>query len=213
MPVSLEQIEGNNPTIRATAFSDSGIFNTDQRFSTIDQNRYWQLSFQNYEGAYIELPLLGNNNFTDIEKLVVIATDEANGDIENLGEFDNSGTLNNGFVASDQLALQQYYTLAQLPEEAISGTDINVFNVITPNGDGKHDFLNIENINEYPNNTVTIYNKWGNKLWQISAYNNRDKVFIGIADNGNELLTGNYHYVIDKGNGDKPLKGFLFIQR
>jgi len=213
LPVSLEQIEGNNPTIRATAFSDSGIFNTDQRFSTIDQNRYWQLSFQNYEGSYIELPLFGNNNFTDIEKLVVIATDEANGDIENLGVFDNSGTLNNGSVASDQLALQQFYTLAQLPEEEISGTNINVFNVITPNGDGKHDFLNIENISAYPNNTVTIYNKWGNKLWQISAYNNQDKVFIGVADNGNELLTGNYHYVIDKGNGDKPLKGFLFIQR
>jgi len=213
LPLSLEQIEGNNPEISATAFSESGIFNADQRFSVIDQNRYWQLNFQNYEGSYVKLPLLGNNSFTDIERLVVVATDQPNGNIENLGAFDNTGTLSNGSVSSDQLALQQFYTLAELPEEEISGTAINVFNVLTPNGDGKHDFLNIENIEEYPDNSVTIYNKWGNQLWQIRGYNNNDKTFFGLSDNGSELLTGNYHYVIDKGNGDKPIKGFLFIQR
>jgi gliding motility-associated-like protein len=97
-----------------------------------------------------------------------------------------------------------------LPE---ASTEIRVFNVITPNGDGRHDFLFIENITEYTNNSVTIFNRLGNKVFEVSSYNNDDRIFEGISDNGNELLTGNYYYVIDKGNGDKRLSGFLIIKR
>jgi gliding motility-associated-like protein len=91
--------------------------------------------------------------------------------------------------------------------------ELTVYNVITPNGDGRHDFLFIENITEYTNNSVTIFNRLGNKVFEVSSYNNDDRIFEGISDNGNELLTGNYYYVIDKGNGDKRLSGFLIIKR
>ncbi|WP_375579129.1 BspA family leucine-rich repeat surface protein [Marivirga tractuosa] len=94
-----------------------------------------------------------------------------------------------------------------------ASTEIKVFNVVTPNGDGRHDFLQIDNIAEYPNNIVSIFNRWGNKIFEVNNYNNNDNIFEGISDNGKELLTGNYYYVIDKGNGDKRISGFLLLKR
>ncbi|MGM0581506.1 MAG: BspA family leucine-rich repeat surface protein [Bacteroidota bacterium] len=92
-------------------------------------------------------------------------------------------------------------------------TDIKVYNVLTPNGDGRHDFLQIENITEFPNNNVSIFNRWGNKVFEINNYDNSSRIFEGISDKGEELITGNYYYVIDKGNGEKRITGFLIIKR
>ena len=90
---------------------------------------------------------------------------------------------------------------------------LTVYNVITPNGDGRHDFLFIENIDLYPNNSLSVYNRWGNRVFEIARYDNIGNIFTGISHSGEELLTGNYYYVIDKGNGDKRLSGFLIIKR
>ncbi|WMN11888.1 BspA family leucine-rich repeat surface protein [Marivirga salinae] len=87
------------------------------------------------------------------------------------------------------------------------------YNLVTPNGDGKHDFLFIENINLYPNNNVSIFNRLGNKVFEISNYDNTTQIFEGISSNGQELITGNYYYVIDKGDGSQRISGFLLIKR
>ncbi|WP_296621779.1 BspA family leucine-rich repeat surface protein [Marivirga sp.] len=97
-----------------------------------------------------------------------------------------------------------------LPE---ASTEIKIYNVVTPNGDGRHDFLQIENMTEYPNNKVSIFNRWGNKVFEIDNYDNSSHIFEGISNSGEELLSGNYYYVIDKGNGDKRISGFLIIKR
>lgn len=91
--------------------------------------------------------------------------------------------------------------------------EIKVYNVVTPNGDGRHDFLQIDNITEYQNNKVSIFNRLGNRVFEINNYDNSSRIFEGISDNGDELLTGNYYYVIDKGNGEKRISGFLIIKR
>ena len=93
--------------------------------------------------------------------------------------------------------------------------DIHVFNVITPNSDGVHDFLKIENIANYPDNQVIIYNRWGDKVFEATGYDNQNIVFDGVDNVGSnkELQTGNFYYSIDKGNGDKPLTGFIFLKR
>ena len=92
-------------------------------------------------------------------------------------------------------------------------TEIKVYNVVTPNGDGRHDFLQIDNITEYQNNKVSIFNRLGNKVFEMDNYDNASRIFEGYSDNGDELLTGNYYYVIDKGNGEKRISGFLIIKR
>ncbi len=88
---------------------------------------------------------------------------------------------------------------------------INVFNGMTPNGDGKNDFLFIENIDQYPNAEVDIYNRWGQHLYHATGYNNIDKKWNGTLGNSDALApTGTYFYVISLGGGNgKPIKGWI----
>jgi len=106
--------------------------------------------------------------------------------------------------------------------EPTSIVPIEVFNVVTPNGDGVHDELRIENIENFPNNTVKIYNRWGVLVYQTKAYNSSGNVFDGTSqgratinqDGG--LPVGTYFYIIDYeiDNGTmQQLSGYLYINR
>nr|WP_286941607.1 gliding motility-associated C-terminal domain-containing protein [Allomuricauda sp.] len=100
--------------------------------------------------------------------------------------------------------------------------EIEVFNVVTPNGDGVHDVLTIRNIENYPNNTVKIYNRWGVLVFTTRAYNSSGNVFDGTSegrvtvDQDNKLPVGTYFYIIDYEdlNGNmKQLSGYIYINR
>ncbi|WP_418500025.1 gliding motility-associated C-terminal domain-containing protein [Flagellimonas sp.] len=100
--------------------------------------------------------------------------------------------------------------------------EIDVINVITPNGDGIHDVLNIKGIENYPNNTVRIYNRWGVMVFQTKSYNTSGNVFDGTSqgrvtvDSDNKLPVGTYFYVIDyedQGGNTKQLSGYIYINR
>ena len=88
--------------------------------------------------------------------------------------------------------------------------------VITPNGDGINDFMKITDIDQYPNNRVVIFNRWGNKVWEVNGYNNltSSKRFEGNSNtkNGGPLPDGTYFYVIDPGDGSAPIKNFVVIK-
>ncbi|TRX54340.1 T9SS type B sorting domain-containing protein [Fulvivirga sp. M361] len=93
------------------------------------------------------------------------------------------------------------------------GEDLIVYNALAPNGNGKNDFLKIENIESYINNSVQIYNRWGSKVYEVSGYNNQSKRFEGQSNtNGNHaLIEGTYFYIIQT-ETDK-LTGFLYLRR
>jgi gliding motility-associated-like protein len=75
---------------------------------------------------------------------------------------------------------------------------------ITPNGDLVNDKWDIQNLdNAYPNNTVTIYNRWGNMIFQhnsspTSQYS--DNMWDGTHNN-EPLPVGSYFYVIEFNDG------------
>jgi gliding motility-associated-like protein len=78
-------------------------------------------------------------------------------------------------------------------------TDIFVVNnVVTPNADGKNDFLVIEGLEKYPGNVVRIYDRAGRVVFTATDYKN---TFDGKID-GRNLNEDAYYYVIDtKGSG------------
>ncbi|MFN0188386.1 MAG: gliding motility-associated C-terminal domain-containing protein [Bacteroidia bacterium] len=88
------------------------------------------------------------------------------------------------------------------------GCEVTIGNIFTPNGDGKNDFFEIKNIEQYPNNTVQIINRWGKKLYDQGGYNNSTKKFNGI-----NLPEGIYFYMVDLGNGMKKKSGTVTINR
>jgi gliding motility-associated-like protein len=81
--------------------------------------------------------------------------------------------------------------------------EIFIPNVFTPNGDNVNDTWAIRNINMYPNNTVSIYNRWGNKVAEFNAYNN--------TWNGNDLAEGVYFFILNLNNETPPHKGWVQI--
>ncbi len=86
--------------------------------------------------------------------------------------------------------------------------DLTVYNAISPNGDNKNDVFLITNIEQYPNNTVQIFNRWGKEVFNENGYDNTSKVFTG-----KNLPDGVYFYIISKGDGTKNLTGTVNISR
>lgn len=80
--------------------------------------------------------------------------------------------------------------------------NITIPNVITANGDNINDYFKITNIEYHPNTSVTIFDRWGRKVYENSNYNNTWK-----AD---DLNDGTYFYVIDVVD-DKKYNGFITI--
>jgi gliding motility-associated-like protein len=95
----------------------------------------------------------------------------------------------------------------------LGDADVEVYNVVTTNKKGKHDYLNIRNIELFPSNKVTIYDRWGNLVFEKDGYNNVDNTFEGISSNNKQLPDGTYYYVIDKNNGSMNKTGFLLLSR
>ena len=86
----------------------------------------------------------------------------------------------------------------------ISGT-----NILTPNGDGKNDYLVIRNIDMYPNSEIKIFDIAGRLMYNKKSYDNSwDGTF-----NGSPLAKGTYYYIIDFGDGRAKRKGFVSIVR
>ena len=83
-----------------------------------------------------------------------------------------------------------------------SGCKITVYNAISPNNDGKNDFLKIEGLECHPNNSVRIYNRWGVLVYEKNQYNNLDNTFKGMSEGRftiksyEGLPSGTYFYVL-----------------
>ncbi|WP_026810061.1 Calx-beta domain-containing protein [Arenibacter latericius] len=84
-----------------------------------------------------------------------------------------------------------------------------VFNLISPNEDGTNDHLHINCIEDYPNNTLQIYDRYGNEVFTASRYKNNWR---GTGKNG-DLPKGTYYYILDLGDGRAVKKGWIQIIR
>ena len=95
-------------------------------------------------------------------------------------------------------------------------------NAMSANGDDKNDYFHIVGIENYPDNQVTIYNRKGEKVFTISHYDNRQKVFKGIVEgevslsNAALLPQDTYFYLIEYYDENRQLQrqiGWLYLKR
>jgi gliding motility-associated-like protein len=73
---------------------------------------------------------------------------------------------------------------------------IVIHNVITPNGDGLNDTWIIDCIENFPDNMVQIFNRWGERVNNYYHYDNKNQVWDGTNYNGELLPAGTYYYVL-----------------
>ncbi len=83
-------------------------------------------------------------------------------------------------------------------------------NVLTPNGDGANDTFFIDKIESFPNNRLTIYNRWGNKVYETLGYKNN---WSGTYQ-GKPLPVATYYYIIELNDEEKRKhSGYISILR
>lgn len=88
--------------------------------------------------------------------------------------------------------------------------NITPINMITPNGDDKNDDLYFGSIGKYGQNTLKVYNRWGDLVYQKVGYQSDDERFDGTY-RGEPLPAGTYFYVLSFKTG--TLKQALTIVR
>lgn len=76
---------------------------------------------------------------------------------------------------------------------------------ISPNNDGKNDRFDLVGMNA---GTVSIFNRYGEKVYSKNNYRNE---WIGQGDNGGELPSGTYYYVIEAAG--KAQTGWVYVNR
>lgn len=144
-------------------------------------------------------------------------TDDDNDGIETIDEDVNA----NGNYADDDSDEDGFPNYLDLDLNEL-GEEIEVFKVISPNDDGINDVLVISGLQNYPNNTLDIYNRWGVSVFKTKAYNTEGNVFDGTSegratiDKNRKLPTGTYFYLLkyEMPNGEmKTRSGYIYINR
>ena len=105
---------------------------------------------------------------------------------------------------------------------SVSEDDLEIFNSMTINGDDLNDVFVIRGIEQYPNNTVIIYNRWGVEVYNVEGYGQDNKFFRGISEGRKtisqsaELPKGTYFYLlryVNKQGAEKERSGYLYITK
>jgi gliding motility-associated-like protein len=86
-----------------------------------------------------------------------------------------------------------------------------VYTGISPNGDNRNDYWSIPGIEQFPECDIQVFNRWGNLVFKQKGYSNLE-AWNGTW-NGHALPDGAYFYIIDLGDGSKPLSGYIQIMR
>ncbi len=105
---------------------------------------------------------------------------------------------------------------ARLAEATLTDTcsTLVIHDAITPNGDGINDVWVIEGINLYPANTVQVFDKWGDLIYEQTNYQNN---WAATGKRG-PAPDGTYYYLIrlnapDINGEQNTFTGSIFVKR
>ncbi|MHA8102171.1 invasin domain 3-containing protein [Aquirufa nivalisilvae] len=87
----------------------------------------------------------------------------------------------------------------------------------SPNGDGVNDKFVIPGIMSMPNHHLTIFNRWGNIVYEIDNYKNdwggEIPKGVGIVQGEGTITDGVYFYIIDFKGAKPNIQSFIYVNR
>ncbi len=86
---------------------------------------------------------------------------------------------------------------------------ITIPNAFSPNNDGINDYWDIDALITYPESSIMVFDRYGQKVFQSIGY---PKPWDGTY-NGSPLPQGTYYYIIDLKNNTPKLAGWVLIVR
>ena len=72
-----------------------------------------------------------------------------------------------------------------------------VSKAVTPNGDGINDTWWLTDIEKFNDNVVTVTDRWGNRIYESSGYDNVGVVWSALGPGGNKVPVGTYFYAVE----------------
>lgn len=155
---------------------------------------------------------------------VAIYFNSSDGDFETVAQWINNehrdaffSIESDNLLGLDQVAFRNsvnnfnddVFTLVNL------NLDIVIPNGVSANGDGLNDFLIIDNIEYYPNNSLMIFNRWGDLVFEAAPYENnwQGQSNVSRAIGNDQLVPGTYFYIFKLGENSNPMKGYIELKR
>lgn len=187
---------------------------------SIEVIRLTELEAENdsYDLAYDEniilMPLLNDSYAGEVS--IALMTEPDNGTISIEGSILNFEPPL-GFIGTEEFTYELCYTecpglCATATIQLTIGENVNCFvgNVITPNNDGYNDALTVPCLQtgNYPLNSIVVFNQWGDEIFSNSPYDNN---WAGTYD-GTKLPASTYFYILDLGDGSKPIQGYIVLE-
>ncbi|WP_282069391.1 gliding motility-associated C-terminal domain-containing protein [Olleya namhaensis] len=140
-----------------------------------------------------------------------ITAEEAKQVIKNNKEVNISSHTNNG-VSTVIISSKPIETINGKQVKSNSNDCLSFNNTI--NFKQSNTTLKINCIENYPNNELKIFNRWGKMIYSKKGYNNswNGKVDKEFTDNEDGTVTqGTYYYVLKTGTKEEPTAGPLYI--
>ncbi|WP_243835526.1 gliding motility-associated C-terminal domain-containing protein [Maribacter spongiicola] len=206
----------NTPSVFGTSFS---TFIKENETLSISEYEFWHLestipskvtlTWDEESNAY----LFGET----IEEIKVVGWSAIDKIWVDLGNTNVEGNFAYGSVTSKEFIPSDYEIITIGGNSDILETldNITLDNYyMTPNGDGINDFLEIEGIENSPNNALQIYNRYGRLVFSQKNYSNE---FTGISNvNGViakniGLPSGIYFYIVDLNDLNFKHQGYLYL--
>src|SRR5699024_4561655 len=191
----------------------------------IDDTEFWTIEESTAEGEVL-ITLSWDERITplrlleDYEALVVVAWDEAGDEWISLGGVaDANDRVVTSIYEGQTYDIFTLGTIRVIPEE----DDFIIYNGINPNDTGGNDYFKIIGLENFPDNRVRVYNRWGVLVYDASRYDTNNNVFYGVSQGratikrGEELPVGTYFYILDyvvPASGEsKSIQGYLYLNR
>lgn len=144
------------------------------------------------------IPSLSPNESVTLSLTVTVIS---SGDLLNIAILDNLNEIDRDPSNNEDSASVEISNCLNIPEG------------ISPNDDSKNDALVIPCIEDYPNNVIKIYNRYGTQVYEGSNYLNtwNGTANMGFPNSSKLLPVGTYFYILEIEGLDKPLQGYVYL--
>ena len=206
----------NSPSVFGKSFQTQ---KTASEYMSVSEREYWHL-----EGGILTSVTLTWDEWSNIGSLAeylgdlkVVGWHKEQQTWVNLGNTNVEGGLVRGSVTSRPFIPNDYEIItlggnADMVEQFDTIELDNYF--MTPNGDGKNDYLVLDGIEKSPHNSIQIFNRYGVLVYSKDNYKNE---FDGTSNRnmvvarGSGLATGIYFYIITMHDLKQRHQGYLYL--
>ncbi|WP_179353167.1 DUF7933 domain-containing protein [Winogradskyella vidalii] len=144
------------------------------------------------------IPNLNPNAF---ETLTITARVIASSNLTNVALLNSVNEVDRDLSNNEDSATVEISNCLMIPEG------------ISPNNDGKNDVLFIPCIEDYAENTLKIYNRYGTQIYEAQNYLNTwdGKANMGFPKSSELLPVGTYFYILSINSFNDPFVGYIYL--